>query len=132
MTFLFWGDIIILENIISREEFIMKDISPRNAGLVSAILALVIIICIYTALGSVDIVFKQGERQVYRLDDVSVFSELTVPEGDDNVYTYGEEGNEKEFGDTPEFRFHIATTVLLNLVTFKWDEASNIIELNAK
>lgn len=110
----------------------MKDISPRNAGIVSAILALVIILCIYTVLGSVDIVFKQDDRQLYRLDDVSVFSDLTVPEGDEKIYTYGEEGSEKEFGDTPEFRFHIATTVLLNLVTFQWDEASNIIELNAK
>lgn len=109
----------------------MKDVSPRNAGIISAVLALVIIISIYTLLGCVDVVFKQNGREMYRLDDVTVLSDLTTPEGDDNVYTYGEAGSEKTFGDTPEFRLEIAKTVLINLFTFKWEEADNVIELNA-
>ncbi len=107
-----------------------KDISPRSAGIISTVLALVIIICVYTLFGSVDLVFKQDGTEVYRIEDASLFSELTLPEGDGNAYTYGEAG--AEFGDTFEFRFEIAKTVLVNFVTFKWDAADNVIELNAQ
>ena len=73
----------------------MKDIKLRSAGIISAILALVLLLCIYTMLGTVDLVFKQDGREVYRLDDVNIFSDLTIPEVEGSVYTYGADGSEK-------------------------------------
>lgn len=109
----------------------MKDISPRSAGVFSAILALVLILLIYLMLGTVDIVFKQGDNQVYRINDVSVFSELTVPETD-SVYVLTTDAGEVEFSDSAEFRFEIGKAVLVNFFSFKWDPQDNYIELYAK
>ena len=109
----------------------MKNITPRSAGIFSAILALVLLICIYTMLGTVDIVFLQDGREMYRINDAGIFSDLTAPEAD-GVYVYTADGVEKEFSDSFEFRAHIGTTVILNLVSFKWDEADNIIEIHDK
>ena len=83
-------------------------------------------------LGTVDLVFKQDGREVYRLDDVNIFSDLTIPEVEGSVYTYGADGSEKEFSDSIEFRFEIGKTVLLNFLSFKWDEPDNYIELTEK
>lgn len=111
----------------------MKDIMHRNTGLISAVLALVLLLLIYTVCGTVDVVFMQGEREVHRMEDVRVFSNLEVSEDEladmDFTYTSGEET--KTFGDNFEFRFEIAKTVLLNFVTFKWQEYDQVIVLNA-
>lgn len=107
----------------------MREISPRNAGIFSAALALVLILCIYLLLGTVDVIFLNNGKQVYRIDDVSVCSPITVPETDD-VYVYNTDSGEKVFADNFDFRLEICKTVLINLVTFKWQELDNVIELN--
>ncbi len=111
--------------------FVMKEINPRSAGIFSAILALVLLLCIYTMLGTVDVVFMQGEREVFHLVDVGIFSPIDAPETDE-VYVYNTDGGEKEFADNFDFRFEIGKTVVLNLLTFKWQENDNVIELHAK
>lgn len=108
----------------------MKISPARNASIISAILALVAIVLIYSIIGTVDLVFKSGENEIYRIDDTNVFTDLATPgmEGWTFAYDLGE--GEKTFSDSPEFRFEIAKTVLMNLVTFKWEDSDYEIVLN--
>ena len=113
----------------------MKDIARRNAGIGSVILALILILAIYTLLGTVDLVFMKGDFQVARMEDVGVFSDLElnaedVITGEELDYTYGEDA--KEFSGDFSFRLEIAKTLIVNLFTFNWDEADNTIILTAK
>lgn len=113
----------------------MKDIVRRNAGIVSAVLALVLVLAVYTLLGSVDLVFMKGDFQVARMDDVKVWSDLTldaedVITGEELEYTYGEDN--KDFNGDFNFRLEIAKTLIVNLFTFKWEATDSIIVLTAK
>ena len=92
-------------------------------------LAIVIILVAYTLVGSVDIIFREDSREVYRIEDATVFSDLALPEGEDDVFTYTDMLGDHTFSDSPEFRFEIAKTVLVNLFTFKWDESDHVIIL---
>ncbi len=113
----------------------MTEIMRRNAGLISAALALVLIFAIYCALGTVDLVFMQGEKEIHRMEDVRMFSGLDISEDDmdaDLEFTYTSGDATKDFGDNFEFRFEIAKTIFLNFVTFKWQDYDQVIILNAK
>ena len=115
----------------------MKDRMHRNAGLISGVLALVLILGIYGIFGTVDLVFMNGENEIHRMDDVSVFSDLTISSDDIETegeleFTYASGDVDKAFGDNVEFRIEIAKTVLLNFLTFKWQECDQVIVLNAK
>lgn len=113
----------------------MKDIVRRNAGIISAILAIVLVLVIYALLGTVDLVFMKGDFQVARMENVRVFSDIEldvedVVTGEELEYTYGD--NEKLYEADLNFRIEIAKTLLLNLFTFKLDPADQVIVLNAK
>ena len=111
----------------------MIEIMRRNAGLISAIVALVLIFAVYCALSTVDLVFMQGDKEVHRMDDVGMFSSLVVSEEDTPLeFTYTSGDATKDFGDNFEFRFEIAKTIFLNFVTFKWQDYDQVIILNAK
>ncbi len=109
----------------------MKDRASRNAGIISAILAVVIILVIYAAVGNVDLVFKKGGHEVYRIENATVFSDLTVPE-DSGEYYYTTESEEILFEDSIGFRFEIVKVVFTNFFSHEWQEHDNYIELNAK
>ena len=113
----------------------MKDIIHRNAGIGSVLLALILVLAIYTLLGTVDLVFMKGDFQVARMEDVRVFSDLEldvedVITGEELEYTYGE--GAKDFNGDFNFRIEIAKTLVVNLFTFKWDATDNVIVLTAK
>ena len=115
----------------------MKGVMFHRAGLISAIVALVLIVVLYTTLGTVDLVFMQGEEELHRMEDVSVISSLEVTEEeipgvDEMSFTYTSGDATKTFNDGFEFRFEIAKTVLLNFITFKWESENQVITLNAK
>ena len=114
----------------------MKDIMHRNTGLISALAAFILILVIYTMLGTVDVVFMQGEVELHRMEDVSAISSLELSDEDiegvqDMSFTYTSGETTKTFGDNFEFRFEIAKTVLLNFITFKWQPGDQVIVLNA-
>lgn len=54
----------------------MKEIARRNAGLFAALLGIIIVLLVYTLLGTVDLVFMKGNLQVARMEDVRVISDL--------------------------------------------------------
>ena len=109
----------------------------RSAGIISAILAVVIILAIYIMLATVDLVFIKDNHEIYRMEDVGVFSDLTVDPanvegGLDLEYTYKSGEEIKDFEDSSAVKVEIAKTVLINLITFKWEPHNNVIVMNAK
>lgn len=92
-------------------------------------LAVVIILVAYAFIGSVDIIFKDGGREVHRIENATVLSELAGPEGDDSVYSYTDDFGDHAFSDAADFRFEIVKNVFINFFTFRWEESDNVIVL---
>lgn len=122
----------------------MKDIMYKKAGIGLAILGLVLIVLIYTLLGSVDLVYVVGEREAYRqenarvvtkIDDpVECMSEEFLPEGGSVSFTY-KSGDETKTLNTEkplEIKMEIAKTIVKNLFTFQWKEQNYVINFTAK
>ena len=113
----------------------MKEKMRRNAGLISSIAALLLVFAIYTSFGTIDLVFKKDNNEIYRMNDVNAFSSLEITDEavpEDSTFTYVSGNTLKNFGDNIEFRFEIAKTVFLNFITFNWDESEQIIVLDMK
>ena len=104
----------------------MKQKLPGNAGVLSVIAALLIILIVYTLLGTVNLVFMHEGRQISRMDNVNLLSEITLPEGD-LTYTVGEETG--SFETVEELKGQIAVTLLTNLFGFKWQEIDHVITI---
>jgi len=104
----------------------MKGNFPVNAGIVSAIAAVVFILIVYMLLGTVDLVFMNDGRQIERMEDVNMLTEITLPEGN---LTYEVDGETKELGSVDDLKSHISTTLLTNLFTFKWQESDHVITI---
>ena len=96
-------------------------------GLFDIIAALLIILIVYTLLGTVDLVFMHEGRQISRMDNVNMLSEITLPEGD-LTYTVGEETG--SFETVEDLKGQIAVTLLTNLFGFKWQEIDHVITIN--
>lgn len=112
----------------------MKEIARRNAGLFAALLGIIIVLLVYTLLGTVDLVFMKGDLQVARMEDVRVISDLQldaedVLTGEELEFTYGEG---KTYAADMNLRFEIAKTLVVNLFTQKWDNADQVIIFEAK
>ena len=105
----------------------MKQQLPVNAGVLSVIAALLIILIVYTLLGTVDLVFMHEGRQISRMDNVNLLSEITLPEGD-LTYTVGEETG--SFETVEDLKGQIAVTLLTNLFGIKWQEIDHVITIN--
>ena len=107
---------------------------PRFAGLISVILAAVIIMGVYLLVGSVDLAFVDDGNQIAYVEDVKILSDIEIPaevdEGLEFTYVSGEET--KDFADKGGFKFNIARTLVENLFTFKWEERDYVITLTAK
>lgn len=112
----------------------MKEIARRNAGLFAALLGIIIVLLVYTLLGTVDLVFMKGDLQVARMEDVRVISDLQldaedVLTGEELEFTYGEG---KTYAADMNLRFEIAKTLVVNLFTQKWDNADQVIIFESK
>ena len=112
----------------------MKEINRRNAGLFAALLGIIVVLLVYTLLGTVDLVFMKGDLQVARMEDVRVISDLQldaedVLTGEELEFTYGEG---KTYAADMNLRFEIAKTLVVNLFTQKWDNADQVIIFEAK
>lgn len=115
----------------------MKDKLPRNAGIISVVVALVLILGIYAMLGTVDVIFVHEGREVYRQDNVSAITTIeydcTDPAtGETLQFTYLSDGTAVEYGDKGAFSLEISKLVLSNLFAFKWQAADHVITLEAK
>lgn len=113
----------------------MKEINRRNAGLFAALLGIIVVLLVYTLLGTVDLVFMKGDLQVARMENVRVISDLQldvedVITGEELEYTYGENG--KLYAPDMNLRIEIAKTLVVNLFTQKWDNADQVIVFEAK
>lgn len=116
----------------------------RSAGVISAVLGVVLIIALFTVFATVDLVYMKDGREVYRQEKVSVISKIDDPvanmseefvtEGETVEFTYTVHNSEKDFdpADAGDLKMDIVKTVLTNLFTFKWDELDNDIVMQAK
>ena len=107
----------------------MKQNTPRSAGVISIILAFTLLLAIYTVLGTVDVVFMKDGKETVVCEDVNVFSELHLPEGE---LSYTADGETKAIESAADLRVEIGKTVLVNFICFKWDEADNVITITQK
>ncbi len=107
----------------------MKKQKPaRSAGLISVLLAVVIILAIYTVLGTVDlVVLKPDGNQDHVIEDVNILSDIELPEGE---LTYTVNGEEKPLENIADLKADIGITVLTNFFSFKWQERDNVIIIN--
>lgn len=115
---------------------------PRAAGIVSVILALILLLSIYVGFARMDLVYMSRGQEVYRQEGAYTFSEYDYPpvafdhDGSPSTadkplnFHYTDRGLWFEFeGATLRFRFRIAKTVFKNLITFKWDESNYVMVL---
>ncbi|MBO7195817.1 MAG: hypothetical protein J6V80_00600 [Clostridia bacterium] len=118
----------------------MIDIERSKATLLSALIAILVIILVYTLFTPVDLVFMNGEDEVAYKANVMIFSDLELDAEDikcDNCtegkgYTYTSGGQQKDFNADFGFRLEIAKTTLTNFFTFNWTDDANVIVLQAK
>lgn len=106
----------------------------HRATIISGILGLVLILAVYIMLTSVNLVFMKDNEEIYRMEDVGIFSNLDVESedvGGDYDFTYDTGKKTKDFENSLGFRFEIGKTILLNLVTFKWGPQNYDIVLDA-
>lgn len=110
----------------------MKSIIPRYAGIVAAILAVALILAVYAAFGTVDLIFVKDGYEVSRQEDVSLFTEIEPYTGDgEEAYSYVYQYNGEEFvlsENGANLKEHIVYTLVTNLVTFQFgDEADDFV-----
>ena len=116
---------------------------PQSAGILSVILAFVIITLIYAAFGRVDLIFKfEDGTEICRQENVCAVSSIndpidSIPEGtigeDEEIQFYFVDCDEKVyFTDlSMRLRVKIAKTVVMNFLNFKWGEGSQFVVINA-
>ena len=104
----------------------MKQKLPGSAGFLSVIAAVLLILAIYTVLGTVDLVFIQDGRQISRMDNVNMLTEITLPEGN-LTYTVGDET--EAFETVDDLKAQIGVTLIGNLFSFKWQEIDHVITI---
>ena len=121
----------------------MKDIGYKKAGVLIAIVSLVMVLGLYAVLGTVDLVYTNGDREIYRQEGVRIISTIEDPmekmdeefiTGEDMKFTFTSGKKTKTFdpADPKELKTEIVKTLVVNLVTFDWKEANYVITINAK
>lgn len=100
----------------------MKSKVPASAGIISVVIAVVVIVVIYALCGTVDLVVMKDGKEVSRQEDVSMVSNIDLPEGE---LTYGSEN--QPLDNLADLKVEIGVTVVTNLVSFKWQESDNVI-----
>ena len=75
----------------------------HRATIISGILGLVLILAVYIMLTSVNLVFMKDNEEIYRMEDVGIFSNLDVESedvGGDYDFTYDTGKKTKDFETT--------------------------------
>ena len=104
----------------------MKQKIPRSTGIISVVVSVLIVLTIYTLLGTVNLVFMKDGRQVSRQEGVNMFSDIELPEGE---LTYTVNGETKPLEYIGDLKAEIGVTVLTNFLSFKWQERDNVITI---
>ena len=93
----------------------MKQKFPANAGLLSAVGGLIIVLAIYVIFGTVDLVFMSNDKQVDRMENVGILSEIVLPEGN---LTYMDGETTKSLTSVDDLKVQIGMTLINNLFSF--------------
>ena len=118
-------------------------IRTRNAGLISIVLGLAVMLLTYVLFAKVDLVYMKDGVEICRQGNVCAISEivdpnLTLPDGvvaggETLSFTYTDGENAVDFDHSSfDFRLFIAKTVAHNLRDFKWSADSHVIIMTVK
>ena len=125
-------------------EINMKNRMSRNAGIIIALISVIMILGIYTVFGRVDLVYKKDGYELYRQEDVCFFSAIDDPyentdgklltqDGEQIKLLYVDQGEKHVYGETPvRFRVRICKTVLKNLLFLNWEDKDQVIVITAE
>ena len=112
----------------------MKLRAPRDTGspltMLIGLLAIVLLVFLYSVLGTVEVVFRNDEFVISRQENVRVISDIEIPDEATEYYVVGNETVIVD--DVSDIKSEIMKTLIINLVTFKWQESDHIIELHTK
>ena len=103
----------------------MKYKIPRNVGLISIVLALALLLAIYTVLGTVDLVYVVDGVQT-SAEDVNVLSKIDFP---DQAFTCNVGDTVVAVDDLMDLRVQIGKTVFCNFINLKWQEEDSVITI---
>ena len=116
----------------------MKNRKPMSACIISTVLALVLMIFTYVALLKVDFVYTDKSGEIYRQEDVGIFSEIENPAdnidgGEGLSFTYVDGEKTVDFDHTSfDLKIAIAKLAVKNFIDFNWSDANNVIIFSAK
>ena len=110
---------------------------PRYAGVISAALAIVVIVLIYALFGTVDLIYTHEGREVYRQDNVSCITSIeydcTDPDtGEVLEFTYKSGEDVIKYDNKGSLGAEIPKLLITNLFSFKWKAVDHVITLEAK
>ena len=145
LTFGFLGVIMVkkvcrfdIQKVLNEDGEYMKLRAPRDTGsplaVLIAILSIVLLIFLYSVLGTVEIVFEvtyeNEDRVISRQENVRAISDIEIPDAADQYYVVGAE--DVIIDDADDIKAEIMKTLVVNLFTFKWQEDDHIIRLHSK
>jgi hypothetical protein len=105
----------------------MKSLLPRYAGVVAAIIAIALVMGVYAMFGTVDLIFQKDGYEIGRQENVSLFTEIELEPG--STYCYeGEIINE----DQSVVKNDIPLCLIVNAITFNWDQEANDFVIEVK
>ena len=107
----------------------MKSKFNPNAGLISVIVAAIVVVLCYTLFGTVDIVFTQNDNEFYSQRNVGMFTEFELPEGE---FSYTVNGKSQKVDEVGDLRMGIATVLFDNFINHRWESFDNRITVEKK
>lgn len=112
----------------------MKFRAPRDTSsplvMLIGLFAIVVIILLYSVLGTVEVVFENDDFVISRQENVRAISNIEIPDEAEEYYVVGAE--DVIIDDEADIKSEISKMLILNLVTFKWQESDHIIVLHTK
>ena len=108
--------------------------NPKDTGSPWAILislvAVVLMILLYSLFGTVEVVFENDEFVITRHENARALSNIELPDEATLYFVVGAE--DAVIDDPSDIQAEIMKTLIVNLVTFKWQESDHIIVLHTK
>ena len=112
----------------------MKFRAPRDTSsplaVLIALLAVVVLIFAYSVLGTVEIVFENDDYVIDRQENVSALSQIDIPDEAEAYYIVGNKNVVVD--EAGDLKSEIMKTLIINLITFKWQESDHVIVLHTK
>ena len=121
----------------------MRKRGPYDATILSTLFAFVLLLVIYSVTARVDLIFYKDGTEIARQENVCALTgrlnnpadslpEDMLEEGEKIKFYFVDGGEKIVFQESSaKARIRIAKTTLKNLVTFRWSENSQVVEIHS-